>query len=183
MDFASGGSVLDLMKASPNNALEERYAAVITREVLVGLSYLHKSAVIHRDLKAANILITAAGKVLICDFGVSALLATTSSKRNTLVGTPFWMAPEVAQGIGSTSSYDTKADIWSTGIFIYEMVTGGPPHMGISGERALQLIPRSKPPRLSEAQASKDLRDFLPFCLTESPLDVRRSPFALRPLI
>lgn len=181
MDFASGGSVLDLMKASPDNALEEKYAAVITREVLVGLNYLHKSAVIHRDLKAANILITAAGKVMICDFGVSALLATTSSKRNTLVGTPFWMAPEVAQGIGSTSSYDTKADIWSTGIFIYEMITGGPPHMGISGERALQLIPRSKPPRLSEAQASKDLRDFLPFCLTESPLDVRfhQSCFAL----
>uniref|UniRef100_A0A0W0FZX5 non-specific serine/threonine protein kinase n=1 Tax=Moniliophthora roreri TaxID=221103 RepID=A0A0W0FZX5_MONRR len=118
MEFAQGGSVLSLMKASKDGCIEEKYASIIIREVLVGLSYLHKVPVIHRDMKAANILVTASGKVMICDFGVSALLATTSSKRNTLTGTPYWMAPEVLQ---ATPAYDTKADIWSLGIMIYEM--------------------------------------------------------------
>src|ERR1700761_3425411 len=109
MEFAQGGSVYSLMQSSPDNCLEEKYVVVIVREVLTGLNYLHKSNVIHRDIKAANVLVTASGKVMICDFGVSALLATTNSKRNTFVGTPYWMAPEVAQPV---PAYDTKADIW-----------------------------------------------------------------------
>lgn len=168
MEFAQGGSVYSLMQSSPNNSLEEKYVVVIVREVLIGLNYLHKSNVIHRDIKAANVLVTASGKVMICDFGVSALLATTNSKRNTFIGTPYWMAPEVAQ---SVPAYDTKADIWSLGIMIYEMIKGSPPHFRVAHLKVIQMIPKVKPPRLAENEGSKDLRDFIPFTLTESPSD------------
>lgn len=168
MEFAQGGSVLSLMKASKDGCIEEKYVSVIIREVLVGLSYLHKVPVIHRDMKAANVLVTATGKVMICDFGVSALLTTTSSKRNTLTGTPYWMAPEVVQ---SVPAYDTKADIWSLGIMIYEMVKGSPPHSNLDKFQVMDLIPRAKPPRLLEGEGGKDMRDFMALCLKESPVE------------
>jgi serine/threonine protein kinase len=171
MEFAQGGSVLSLMKASRDGCLEEKYVSVITREVLIGLTYLHKVPVIHRDMKAANILINAAGKVMIGDFGVSALLATTSRKRNTLTGTPYWMAPEVVQTI---PSYDTKADIWSLGITLYEMIKGSPPHSNLDQFKVMDLIPRAKPPRLLEGDGGKDMRDFMALCLKESPTEVYR---------
>jgi len=170
MEFAHGGSVDALMRATKDGCLEDKYASVITREVLVGLSYLHKVPIIHRDLKAANILITETGKVMICDFGVSALLTTSTSKRNTLTGTPYWMAPEVIQGV---SAYDTKADIWSLGIMVYEIIKGSPPHSNLDRFQVMELIPRVKPPRLSEQESSKDLRDFLSHCLKELPTEVR----------
>ncbi|KAL4074001.1 kinase-like domain-containing protein [Scleroderma citrinum] len=169
MEFAQGGSVRTLMQTSKDGILEERFVVVIVREVLAGLSYLHKSAIMHRDIKAANILVTAAGKVMICDFGVSALSASTTSKRNTLMGTPNWMAPEVAQ---STPAYDSKADIWSLGIMVYEMVKGAPPHADLRDAiKVMQLITRVKPPRLAEGDGSKDLRDFVSYCLRETPND------------
>ncbi|KAF8520023.1 Pkinase-domain-containing protein [Hysterangium stoloniferum] len=166
MDFASGGSVRTLMKATKGNVIEERHSVVIIRELLVALVYLHKSGVIHRDIKAANVLVTDQGRVLLCDFGVSALLATTQSKRTTFVGTPYWMAPEV---ITSGSMYDAKADVWSLGITLYEMVTGLPPHSNQVEMRVLALIPSTKPPRLAEHQGSKDMRDFIALCLKEVP--------------
>ncbi|EJF65044.1 Pkinase-domain-containing protein [Dichomitus squalens LYAD-421 SS1] len=168
MEYAQGGSVRTLMKACKDGVVEEKYVSVIIREVLNGLSYLHKSSIIHRDLKAANILITSTGKVMICDFGVSALLVTASSKRNTLVGTPHWMAPEVAHA----SAYDSKADIWSLGIMIYEMIKGSAPNSHIVDQaKLIQLIPRMKPPRLNEGEGSRELRDFVAACLRESPAD------------
>jgi serine/threonine protein kinase len=169
MEFAQGGSVFALMRASPGGCLEEKFISVIIREVLVALIYLHKVPVIHRDIKAANVLVTASGKVMLCDFGVSALLATTSSKRNTLVGTCHWMAPEVVQTI---PAYDTKADIWSLGIMIYEMVKGAPPHFNMPMVSVMDVITKAKPPRLMETEGSKDLRDFMAHCLRESPNEV-----------
>jgi serine/threonine protein kinase len=169
MEYAQGGSVHSLMKASKDDCIEERYTCAIIKEVVAGLSYLHKVPVIHRDLKSANILVTAACKVMLCDFGVSALLTTVSSKRTTLTGTPYWMAPEVIQGV---SAYDTKADIWSLGIMIYEMIKGMPPHSNLDKFKVMDLIPRAKPPRLAEAEGSKDMRDFMAFCLKESPSEV-----------
>ncbi len=169
MEYAQGGSVRTLMKASKDGTVEEKYVVIIVREVLLALNYLHKSSIIHRDIKAANILVTAAGKVMICDFGVSALLVTASSKQNTLVGTPHWMAPEVAHG----NPYDTKADIWSLGIMIYEMIKGSVPHAHIMDQHKLiQMIPRLKPPRLIENECSKELRDFVALCLKELPSEV-----------
>lgn len=181
MELAQGGSVRTLMKASKDGVLEEKYIVIIVREVLLGLNYLHKSAIIHRDIKAANILVTAVGKVMICDFGVSALSATTSSKRNTLMGTPNWMAPEVAQPV---PAYDSKADIWSLGIMIYEMVKGTPPHADLGDPlKVMSLITRVKPPRLLEGEGSKDMRDFVSFCLRELPNDVNFIYFVIIPNI
>ena len=131
---------------------------------------MHSRHIIHRDIKSANVLVTSSGRVMICDFGVSALLATNSSKRNTFIGTLNWMAPEVVQAV---PNYDTKADIWSLGIMIYEMIKGSPPHSNVSQERIIQLIPRAKPPRLIVGEGSKDLLDFIPLCLAEKPGDVR----------
>ncbi|KAJ7502722.1 Pkinase-domain-containing protein [Mycena galericulata] len=166
MEFAQGGSALSLMKASKDGCLEEKYVNVMIREVLIGLSYLHKVPVIHRDIKAANVLVTATCKVMICDFGVSALLTTAGSKRNTMTGTPYWMAPEVVQTV---PAYDTKADIWSLGIMIYEMIKGSPPHSNLEPFKVMDLIPRVKPPRLLENEGSKDMRDFMAHCLKELP--------------
>lgn len=168
MDFAQGGSVRTLAKAAPNNSIEEKFTGVIMREVLQALAFLHRNNVIHRDLKAANVLISSDGRVMLCDFGVSALLATPHSKRSTFVGTPQWMAPEVILG----QAYDTKADIWGLGITLYEMVTGAPPHADQDHMRALMLIPKLKPPKLPDsADASKEMREFLSLCLREVPGD------------
>ncbi|SPO25149.1 related to ser/thr protein kinase [Ustilago trichophora] len=166
MDFAEGGSVRTLMKAGP---IAERYCAVIVRETLVALNYLHKSGIIHRDIKAANILLTSTGKILLCDFGVAASLASNSvhSKRSTFVGTPYWMAPEV---ITEGKTYDQKADVWSLGITIYEMATGNPPLADVEQMRVIMLIPKSKPPRLPlDGEFSPAMRDFVAACLNEEP--------------
>jgi len=173
MEFAQGGSVYSLMKASPGGCIEEKYATVVTREVLLGLSYLHKSNIIHRDIKAANVLITASGKVVLCDFGVAARLATSSSKRNTMMGTLLWMAPEV---VATTPAYDTKADIWSLGIMIHEMIKGAPPHANMTDvSKAIDMIARAPPPRLSETDGSRDMKEFVSSCLKERSSEVRIS--------
>jgi serine/threonine protein kinase len=133
-------------------------------------AYVHKSGVIHRDIKAANILVAEQGCVLLCDFGLSALLPTTQSKRTTFIGTPYWMAPEV---ITSGSLYDAKADVWSLGNTHYEMMTGSPTHSNRVEMRVIALIPSTKPPRLAENEGSKDMRDFIAACLKEIPGEVR----------
>ncbi|BGP03878.1 Serine/threonine-protein kinase KIC1 [Rhodotorula toruloides] len=162
MDFASGGSIRTLMKSGP---IEEKYAALIVREVLVALAFLHKQNIIHRDVKAANILLTQTGKILLCDFGVAAHLQA-NSKRSTFTGTPLWMAPEV---ITDGKMYDTKADIWSLGITLYEMATGNPPYFGMEPLRACALIPRSQPPKLEGGTWSANMREFLGLCLQIDP--------------
>ncbi|KAN0060033.1 kinase that interacts with cdc31p [Thecaphora frezii] len=166
MDFAEGGSVRTLMKAGP---VAEKFCALIVRETLVALAYLHKSGIIHRDVKAANILLTNSGRILLCDFGVAASLASNSnqSKRSTFVGTPYWMAPEV---ITEGKTYDQKADVWSLGITIYEMATGNPPLADVEQMRVIMMIPKSKPPRLpAEGDFSPSMRDFVACCLNEEP--------------
>lgn len=170
MELAQGGSVYSLMQASLDGCLEEKYIMLIVREVLVALSHLHKIPVIHRDIKAANVLVTASGKIMLCDFGVSALLATSTSKRNTLVGTGHWMAPEVVQTI---AAYDTKADIWSLGIMVYEMFKGKPPHQDKSPLQVMEIIHKAKPPRLTDSEGGRDMRDFMSLCLREDPNEVR----------
>ncbi|CAG8540964.1 106_t:CDS:10 [Paraglomus occultum] len=162
MEYAAGGSIRALMKAGK---IEEKYICIITREVLLALSYLHKCKIIHRDIKAANILLTAEGKVQLCDFGVAGQLTATSSKRTSFVGTPYWMAPEV---IKEGAAYDTKADIWSLGITVYEIATGNPPLADLSAMRAIQLIPKSPPPRL-EGDFSNLMKEFVTACLNEVP--------------
>ncbi|KAH3673289.1 hypothetical protein WICMUC_003749 [Wickerhamomyces mucosus] len=162
MDYCAGGSLRTLLKPGK---LEEKYIGVIVREVLTALQYIHKQNVIHRDIKAANVLITNEGKVQLCDFGVAAQLTSTSVRRNTMAGTPYWMAPEV---IMEGTSYDVKADIWSLGITIFEIATGNPPYCEFEAIRAMQLITKSKPPRLEGKQYSSLLKEIVALCLDEN---------------
>ncbi|KAI5960527.1 KIC1 [Candida theae] len=163
MDYCAGGSLRTLLKPG---VMEEKYIGVIVRELLSTLSAVHKLGVIHRDLKAANVLISKEGNVQLCDFGVAAKVVTNSSKRLTMAGTPYWMAPEV---IKSGETYNSKADIWSLGITVYEIATGNPPYCDKDASWAMQLISKSTPPRLEGRDYSSTLKECVALCLDENP--------------
>lgn len=138
MDFCAGGAVYDIIKKK-QSGLQEKQVAAISLPVLHGLAYLHDRGVIHRDLKAANILLTSEGFPKIADFGVSAQLGVEAVKAHSVVGTPMWMSPEVLEG----GEYDDRADIWSLGITTIEMAEGTPPHF--KGKRHAGHVPHFDP--------------------------------------
>jgi len=165
MEYCGAGSVSDLMRIT-DKTMNEDQIAVILKDALKGLLYLHSKRKIHRDIKAGNILLNNKGEGKLADFGVSGQLSDTMAKRQTVIGTPFWMAPEVIQEVG----YDIKADLWSLGITAIEMGEGKPPYSNIHPMRAIFMIPSRPPPKPSEPEKwSKDFNDFVAQCLIKNP--------------
>jgi serine/threonine protein kinase len=169
MEYCGGGSVADLIQVWEINLTEDQIA-LICRETLQGLLYLHETGIIHRDIKGANILLTESGDIKLVDFGVSAILNQRGEKRNTLIGTPYWMAPEIISNRNGKNPYDEKVDIWSLGITMIELAEGEPPLSDVHPMRALMQIPIRDPPKLSSTtQWSKTFHDFVRCCLQKDP--------------
>eukprot|EP00002_Diphylleia_rotans_P002249 TRINITY_DN11423_c0_g1_i2.p2 TRINITY_DN11423_c0_g1~~TRINITY_DN11423_c0_g1_i2.p2 ORF type:complete len:238 (+),score=52.60 TRINITY_DN11423_c0_g1_i2:54-767(+) len=143
MEYCESGSVADVMKVL-NRPLLEVEIGIVMEGVVAGLHYLHENKRLHRDLKCGNILLDKNGEPKIADFGISAKITTNVQKRYTVIGTPYWMAPEVIHDVG----YDYKADIWSLGITIMEMTQMRPPYSDLPPMRALFAIPFQPAPRL-----------------------------------
>mmetsp|Transcript_12559 Transcript_12559/g.31912 ORF Transcript_12559/g.31912 Transcript_12559/m.31912 type:complete len:434 (-) Transcript_12559:112-1413(-) len=167
MEYCGAGSVADIM-AICDTVLGEPQIATLCRYVLEGLRYLHGIKKIHRDIKAGNVLLRNDGEGKLADFGVSGQVRDTMSKMNTVIGTPYWMAPEVIQEVG----YSYKADIWSLGITVIELAEKKPPYANIHPMRAIFMIPSRPPPRLTEPEKwSKEMNAFVEACLMKNPDD------------
>ncbi|KAI4314070.1 hypothetical protein L6164_027012 [Bauhinia variegata] len=165
MEYCGGGSVADLMNVT-EEPLDEGQIAYICREALKGLEYLHSIFKVHRDIKGGNILLTEQGDVKLGDFGVAAQLTRTMSKRNTFIGTPHWMAPEVIQ----ESRYDGKVDVWALGVSAIEMAEGLPPRSAVHPMRVLFMISIEPAPMLEDKEKwSLYFHDFVAKCLTKEP--------------
>lgn len=165
MEYCGAGSVSDIMRLRKKTLSEDEIATVLA-DTLKGLEYLHLRRKIHRDIKAGNILLNSEGHAKLADFGVAGQLTDTMAKRNTVIGTPFWMAPEVIQEIG----YDCVADIWSLGITALEMAEGKPPYGDIHPMRAIFMIPTKPPPSFREPDKwSAEFIDFVSVCLVKNP--------------
>lgn len=182
-EYASGGSVNTLMRPTMESkdtapGLQEKFIIPIARELALGLKYIHEAGVLHRDLKSNNVLILEDGRVQLCDFGVSSTLEPQKSKRSTIVGTPYWMAPELQKEWVKDAdpnsfakpkeiSYGNEVDIWAYGCTVYEMACGYPPH-----HRTVQWdLPTAGRPELEGDRFSQELKDFVAFILQPEPRD------------
>lgn len=168
MEFMNGGCLTDVLEKyqASKERMTEAQIAFVLREVLKGLKFMHGMKRLHRDIKSDNILMTKDGQVKLADFGFCVELTEERKKRNTCVGTPYWMAPELIR----TIDYDYKVDLWSVGILAIECAEWEPPLMDEKPMRAMYLICNSPPPRLQEPQLwSDEFRDFVACCLVFNP--------------
>jgi len=162
MEFMDGGSLLSLLDPGP---FPEAVCASVCSQVLAALVFLHSDGKIHRDIKAANVLVDMDGRVALADFGVAGQLTDATAKRQTFVGTPYWMAPEVAE----EAEHGTGVDIWSLGITAIECAQGEPPLADLPPVRVLFLVPRAEPPSLRGTSFSLAFQDFVAQCLVKDP--------------
>jgi serine/threonine protein kinase len=165
-EYCAGGSVATLMKPTAPGGLQEKWIIPIVREVAEAIYWVHKEGIIHRDIKCANVLVTEAGSVQLCDFGVAGIIESKVDKRTTFIGTLNWMAPELFDPV---PSYSTPVDIWAFGCLVYELASGLPP-MAMAGFNIQQLGQYIKhhAPRL-EGDYSDQIKDLVAFCLVEDP--------------
>ncbi|XP_066987135.1 mitogen-activated protein kinase kinase kinase kinase 3 isoform X10 [Macrobrachium rosenbergii] len=175
MEFCGGGSLQDIYHIT--GPLQERHIGYMCRETLRGLEYLHRMGKMHRDIKGANILLTENGDVKLADFGVSAQITATISKRKSFIGTPYWMAPEVA-AVERKGGYNQLCDIWAVGITAIELAELQPPMFDLHPMRALFLMSKSgfKPPTLKDkSKWTQNFHNFVKLALTKNP---KRRPTA-----
>eukprot|EP00485_Elphidium_margaritaceum_P009767 CAMPEP_0202704208 /NCGR_PEP_ID=MMETSP1385-20130828/16926_1 /ASSEMBLY_ACC=CAM_ASM_000861 /TAXON_ID=933848 /ORGANISM="Elphidium margaritaceum" /LENGTH=503 /DNA_ID=CAMNT_0049362181 /DNA_START=127 /DNA_END=1638 /DNA_ORIENTATION=+ len=169
MEYCGGGGVLDIMRALKITLTEEQICVVL-RETLRALEYVHAQKLIHRDIKAGNILLNHKGQCKLADFGVSYILDSTFDKAKTILGTPYWMAPEVVKD----DKYNSKADIWSLGITAIEMACGKPPYANEPPLKVLLKVPTAAPPTLPDDVVddfTDDFKDFIKSCLMKNEKD------------
>ncbi|KAE9579034.1 Serine/threonine-protein kinase nak1 [Colletotrichum fructicola] len=180
-EYCAGGSVATLMKPTAPGGLQEKWIVPILREVAEAVFWVHRQGIIHRDIKCANVLVTEAGGVQLCDFGVAGVIETKFDKRSTFIGTPHWMAPEL---FDQSTSYGTEVDIWAFGSMVYEIASGLPPNV-MAGIDVYQLgnYIKAHTPRLEGDQYSDQLKDLVSYCLREDPSkrptieDVQKHPY------
>ncbi|GAM22823.1 hypothetical protein SAMD00019534_059980 [Acytostelium subglobosum LB1] len=166
MEYMGGGCLTEVLDQFATVKLLESQIAYICQETLKGLAYIHSQYRIHRDIKSDNVLLGSDGSVKLADFGYAAQLTKSKQKRMTIVGTPYWMSPELIRG----QNYDRKVDIWSLGIMAMEMAESEPPYMSLPHLRALFLISTKGIPDLKEPDIwSSDFKDFVKRCLDRDP--------------
>ncbi|CAK7242989.1 MAG: hypothetical protein STHCBS139747_004495 [Sporothrix thermara] len=166
-EYCAGGSVATLMRPTSPGGLQEKWIIPILREVAEAIYWVHRQGIIHRDIKCANVLVTEAGGVQLCDFGVAGVIETKFDKRSTVIGTPHWMAPEM---FDFSASYGTEVDIWAFGSMVFEIASGLPPNV-VQGVTYHQLgnYLKTHTPRLEGEKYSSQLKDLVAFCLADNP--------------
>ncbi|KAF3388552.1 Serine/threonine-protein kinase KIC1 [Penicillium rolfsii] len=167
-EYCPGGSVRTLMRAT-NDKLDEKYIIPIARELAVGLHAIHEAGIIHRDVKAANILIHEEGRLEICDFGVAGVLQSQRDKRSTWIGTPHWMPPEMFTTRGEAHKYGSEIDVWAYGCTLFEFVTGNPPNSGLRERMQIGRQLNRNTPKLDSEDYSEGLKDLIAFALDSNP--------------
>ncbi|XP_058515001.1 nik-related protein kinase isoform X1 [Ochotona princeps] len=169
MEFCAAGSVTDVVRMTRNQSLKEDWIAYICREILQGLAHLHAHRVIHRDIKGQNVLLTHTAEVKLVDFGVSAQVSRTNGRRNSFIGTPYWMAPEVINcDEDPRRSYDYRSDVWSVGITAIEMAEGAPPLCNLQPLEALFVILRENAPTVKSSGWSRKFHNFMEKCMIKN---------------
>ncbi|GAB1303152.1 Nik-related protein kinase [Apodemus speciosus] len=169
MELCAAGSVTDVVRMTRNQSLKEGWIAYICREILQGLAHLHAHQVIHRDIKGQNVLLTHDAEVKIVDFGVSAQVSRTNGRRNSFIGTPYWMAPEVIHcDEDPRRSYDYRSDVWSVGITAIEMADGAPPLYKLQPLEALCVILREASPTVKSSGWSLKFQNFIENCMIKN---------------